>query len=272
MIKTPIIIISLLVPPAIAQETYRIKAGDVLTRLVQARYPTERIYGRNGKLAWIIKLNPQLINPNLLRPNEHIFFDLSTASIPEKPLLSCPAASEVINPEKTISRQVSGLPAIEEWNISALFGAKYLSLTQTGALGGAELGVLALNNIKLHSEFKYNEWSLGFQFDSYQFRTDTTDAVISDPMHAANLYGSYNWFLAGINLEQTPLIRNIDGNIELTRMTLMSLSLGAKKDFELPTQKPTALKLKGWFSYPFSVRSRPIPASRFLTLPGQSQS
>src|SRR5690606_25281582 len=70
-----------------------------------------------------------------------------------------------------------------------------------------------------------------------------------------NLYGSYGWLLGGLNIEQNPLFRNNNGNIEMTKMTLMSLSVGAKKDIELQTQKPTMLKLKGWLSYPLSASS-----------------
>jgi hypothetical protein len=72
-------------------------------------------------------------------------------------------------------------------------------------------------------------------------------------MHAVNFYGSYKWVLAGLNIEKIPLLRNNNGNIEMTKMTLMSLSLGVKKDIELPTRKPTMLKLKGWLSYPLTA-------------------
>jgi hypothetical protein len=41
----------------------------------------------------------------------------------------------------------------------------------------------------------------------------------------------------------------------MTKMTQIHLSLGAKKDFDLPTRKPTVIKLKGWVNYPFSSSS-----------------
>src|SRR5690606_1499350 len=45
------------------------------------------------------------------------------------------------------------------WNILVLYGAKYLSLTQSGAMGNAKLGTLFLNNLQFHSEFSIKNWS-----------------------------------------------------------------------------------------------------------------
>lgn len=251
-----IIVVSLLTGPGLAQDFYVVKFGDVLSRIVQNKYPSERIYGAKGKLAEVKKLNPRILNLNIIYPNQKIYFTPATVAqseqtIPEEESLVAQA------PEVTVEkkRDVSELNQVEEWNISALYGAKYLSLSQSGALGKAEVGVFFLNNLKLNSEFKFENWSFGFQFDSYKFKYKTLTSGDSQQMYAVNLYGSYGWLLGGLNIEQNPLFRNNNGNIEMTKMTLMSLSLGAKKDIELPTRKPTVLKLKGWLSYPLSASS-----------------
>lgn len=158
-------------------------------------------------------------------------------------------------PPKEKDRRVSETLGLEEWNISALYGAKYVSVSQSGALGKAEVGVLFLNDLKLNSEFLFDDWSFGFHLDSYKFKYETLTSGDSEQMYALNLFGSYKWFLGGLNIEQNPLFRNNSGNIEMTKMTLMYLSLGAKQDIELPTRKPTVLKLKGWVNYPFSSSS-----------------
>jgi hypothetical protein len=255
-LATQIIVVSLLTGPGLAQDFYVVKSGDVLSRIVQNKYPSERIYGAKGKLAEVKKLNPRILNLNIIYPNQKIYFTPATVAqseqtIPEEESLVAQA------PEVTVEkkRDVSELNQVEEWNISALYGAKYLSLSQSGALGKAEVGVLFLNNLKLNSEFKFDDWSFGFQFDSYKFKYKTLTAGDSQQMYAVNLYGSYGWLLGGLNIEQNPLFRNNNGNIEMTKMTLMSLSVGAKKDIELPTRKPTMLKLKGWLSYPLSASS-----------------
>lgn len=255
-LATQIIVVSLLTGPGLAQDFYVVKSGDVLSRIIQNKYPSERIYGAKGKLAEVKKLNPRILNLNIIYPNQKIYFTPATVAqseqtIPEEESLVAQA------PEVTVEkkRDVSELNQVEEWNISALYGAKYLSLSQSGALGKAEVGVLFLNNLKLNSEFKFDDWSFGFQFDSYKFKYKTLTAGDSQQMYAVNLYGSYGWLLGGLNIEQNPLFRNNNGNIEMAKMTLMSLSVGAKKDIELPTRKPTMLKLKGWLSYPLSASS-----------------
>jgi hypothetical protein len=267
----------------LAQDFYIVKSGDVLSRIVQNKYPSERIYGTNGKLAEVKKLNPRILNLNIIFPNQKIQFHPSiviensasiakteniiipdTSSVPEnfatdvverKPEIILDKKSEPAQQPKEKDRRVSENLGLEEWNISALYGAKYLSVSQTGALGKAEVGVLFLNDLKLNSEFLFDDWSFGFQFDSYKFKYETLTSGDSKQMYALNLFGSYKWFLGGLNIEQSPLFRNNSGNIEMTKMTLMYLSLGAKKDIELPTRKPTVLKLKGWMNFPFSSSS-----------------
>ena len=251
-----IIVVSLLTGPGLAQEFYVVKSEDVLSRIVQKKYPSERIYGAKGKLAEVKKLNPRILNLNIIYPNQRIYFTPATVAqskqtIPEEESLVAQAPEE----KAENKRDVSELNQVEEWNISALYGAKYLSISQSGALVEAKVGDIYLNNLKLNSEFNFEDWSFGFQFDSYKFKYKTLTAGDSQQMYAVNLYGSYGWLLGGLNIEQNPLFRNNNGNIEMTKMTLMSLSLGAKKDIELPTRKPTVLKLKGWLSYPLSASS-----------------
>lgn len=255
-LSVQVIIVSLFTGPGLAQDFYIVKSGDVLSRIVQNKYPSERIYGTNGKLAEVKKLNPRILNLNIIYPNQKIYFTPATVAQSTQPIVEEESQMKIAPKVKVEKkRDVSESKQLEEWNISALYGAKYLSLSQSGALGKAEVGVLFLNNLKLNSEFNFDDWSLGFQFNSYKFKYQTLTAGDSQQMYAVNLYGSYGWLLGGFNIEQNPLFRNNNGSIEMTKMTLMSLSVGAKKDIELPTRKPTVLKLKGWLSYPLSASS-----------------
>lgn len=278
-------VLSLLANYGFAQDFYTVKRGDTLSHIVKKNYPYDKLYGRRGKLVEVLQNNPHIKNPNLIFPNQKIYFVPAvvieptssvadslplTVLVEKAPLVeAAPESSqenfvgaktetipEVVEPpKKEESRKVSEQKGLEEWNFSALYGAKYLSVSQSGALGKAEVGVLFLNDLKLNSEFIFEDWSFGFQFDSYKFKYETLSTGDSKQMYAVNLYGSYKWFLGGLNIEQNPLFRNNNGNIEMTKMTLVYLSLGAKKDFELPTRKPTTLKLKGWVNYPLSSSS-----------------
>ncbi len=280
-----VIVVSMVASSGLAQDIYTVKFGDTLSHVVKRRYPTDKLYGRRGKLVEVLEHNPHITNPNRIFPNQKIHFvpaivveptqsvavvtpvivpeEMSpiVEATPERPQENFVEAKTEVTPEvieppkKEESRKVSEQKGLEEWNISALYGAKYLSVSQTGALGKAEVGVLFLNDLKLNSEFLFEDWSFGFQIDSYKFKYKTLNSGDSQQMYAVNLYGSYKWLLGGLNIEQNPLFRNNNGNIEMTKMTLMYLSLGAKKDFELPTRKPTTLKLKGWVNYPLSASS-----------------
>jgi hypothetical protein len=251
-----IIVVCLFIGPGLAQDFYVVKSGDVLSRILQNKYPSERIFGAKGKLAEVKKLNPRILNPNIIYPNQKIYFTPATVAHSTQPIVE-EELREAQAPEVKVEkiREVSEVNQVEEWNVSALYGAKYLSLSQSGALGKAEVGVLFLNNLKLNSEFNFDDWSFGFQFDSYKFKYKTLTAGDSQQMYAVNLYGSYGWILGGLNIEQNPLFRNNNGNVQMAKMTLMSLTVGVKKDIELPTRKPTMLKLKGWLSYPLSASS-----------------
>jgi hypothetical protein len=254
-IASQIIIVSLFACSGLAQNFYIVKYGDVLSRIVQNIYPNQRIYGRKGKITEVMKLNLDLRDPNIIYPNQKIYFTPARVVQLRPDQNLADSITPVCEIKENKKNEVNELKNIEKWSISALYGAKYLSFSPSGALGKAEVGVLFLNNIKLNSEFNFNDWTFGFQFDSYNFKYKTLTAGDSDQINAVNLYGSYGWILSGLNIEQNPLFRNNNGNIEMTKMTLMSLSFGAKKDIELAARKPTMLKLKGWLSYPLSSSS-----------------
>ncbi len=117
----------------------------------------------------------------------------------------------------------------------------------------ADVGVLFLNNLKLQSEFIFEDWSAWFLIDSYKFKFEFSDSADEARMYSLDLGISYKWMLTAMQVNQFPIFRNNSGAVEMARASIMAFSLGGKKDIELPTQKLTRLKLKGWLSYPLSV-------------------
>jgi hypothetical protein len=243
-------------------ETYVVKKGDILSKLVMKRIPQGRLYGPHGKLVKILSNNPQIKNPNLIYPNQIINFITDKIEIQAKPIQilsnseklksSPPKTNETLLESKKVNRHLSFVKGMDEWNISALYGVKYLSFSQTGELGSGDLGVLFLNYLKVNSEFIFDTWSFGFQFDSYKFKYEALSSGDSKQIYSLNLYGSYKWIIGGFGIEESPLFKSNSESIEMTKMSLMYFSLGAKKEIELPTLKPTVIKLKGWLKYPFS--------------------
>lgn len=248
--------VPMLMGQVFAQDIYMVRKGNTLSELVKRHFPHHRLYGPQGKLAEILKLNPQITNPNLIFPNQELYLTpiVATESTAREifPVIEAETLLPPVSEEVVTSQEVG---KSSEWNISGLYGMKYLSVSQSGALGKADVGVMFFNDLKVNSEFIFEDYSWGFQIDTYRFKYEAMGAGDAKQMHALKLFGSYQWFLAGINLEQSPLFRNNNSSVEMTKMTLMNLSLGAKKDYKLQTSKPTVLKLKGWLNYPFSSSS-----------------
>lgn len=239
-----VIMLPICVIQGFAQNFYTVKNGDTLSHIVKKHFPSEKLYGPNGKISEVLLRNPHINDPNVIYPNLEIQFEKSE-------IVSKPVIPESVMPEPVNSETLQ----LEEWNISALYGVNYLSISQSGALGKADIGVVLLNNLTFNSEFIVNDWSLGFQLNSYKFKYQTLTSSDAKQIYSLNLFGSYKWFMAGLNIEQGPLFRNNSGNIEITKMTLISASIGAKKDINFSLKKPTTLKLKGWVNYPLSTSS-----------------
>ncbi len=248
----PSLVIFLIAGMGLAQDAYIIKDGDILSRIVEEQFPEERIYGPKGKLHEVKGLNPQLENLDTLLPNQKIILPPRQQDIPT-PKLNEKKKNIVTESKKPRNKEEKKVIEIKK-NISAAYGMRYVSVSQTGALGKPDTAVIIFNNLRLNSEFNFNDWSIGFQFESYKI-PPLLDAKNSEQMYALNLYGSYRWILFGIDTEQNPLFRNNLGKFDMTKMTTVSLSVGARKDFNLPAEKPTMLILKGWLSRPISVSS-----------------
>ncbi len=237
--------------------TYIVKRGDVLSRIVQTHYPKDRLYGPSGRLQEVLSLNSQIKNPDLIYPNQIIRLNTKDEESNDSLIQSDQEdleehsddsylSADKLKEEKKLRESLEEVPL----RVSVLYGSKYLSVSQSGALGAAEIGALFLNNIKFHSEFALKKWSLGFLFDSYPFRYDSPNKSDSATMYSLDIYAAYNWFLSGLSMEQNPLLRNKDGTVELSKMTVMSLLMGYKKDYQWSTKKPIILRLKSSVSYP----------------------
>ncbi len=183
------------------------------------------------------------------------------ASTPKKrmdspPLYTPPAVTEVeVEKSKLAQRKISSLEAREEWNISLAYGVKLLSITQKVGTIDADLGMVYPSNVQLVSEFVYNDWSTWFQFNTYEFSYETTSSKGKDRMSSAELGLSYKWLMGALGVEQNPLFNMSDEIIGLARQSTTYVAVGAQKDIELSTQKPSSLNLKAWFSLPVATSS-----------------
>lgn len=231
---------------AVWSAPYVVQEGETLSQIIQRKFPNERIFGKSGKLREVLSSNKFIKNPNKIYPNQVILFN-DEEIVKEKeekfvPDVAC--EGPVLKPTPTAIR--------DEWNLSALYGAKYTSVNQTGAIGRAELGVLFLNNFKLKSDFRYNDWGINAEFETYEFKYKSLTNSDSDRMNSMDLGFSYKWFTSGVGLKQVPIFRNNSGDIQMATQTIGFLKFGAKKEISLQTIKPTFVKFEGGLSLPFS--------------------
>ena len=245
---------------AYAAQFHQVKKGESLSRLIERTFPDQRIYGKRGKLAEIIALNPQLSNPDKIYPGDIIYLTkedevlVENVSEPERTIIEDEgviAPVDLENTEETYSHTENRIQ--NPWKVSLYWGVRDLSITQEEDLGKGDVKVVYFNNLSLHTEYLFPKASLGFQYNTLNMRYRAFGQTNEERIHSLFLYGSYRWMLAGLQFDQLPLFKNTRSEVEMMKMTPMFLNIGARKEFDLPWGQPTQLALKGWFGYPTSI-------------------
>ena len=225
-----------------ALETYTVKKNETLSEITRLHFPEQRIYGPRGKLKEILNQNPQIKNPDLIRPRQIIQFATSPAPIIEIIPEEIPHTPE---------------PIKESWKrrISLFYGVKYLSFSQSGVLGDADVGVLYFNNFKLNSELTFKDWMLGLQLETYDFKYKSSTTSNTLRMNSLSLLGGYKWFVGGVAFEQNPFINNTTGRLQLTKTTTTTLQAGMRKVFQLQDEQKTTVRTQALLKYPLQSTS-----------------
>lgn len=238
-----------------ASDEYVVKKGDVVSRVVKDHYPNDQLYGPRGKIIEILKNNPHIKNADLVFPKQKIKLNTASDSSLERVVILDHADDPIadVDPSETI--QTTDEKSDGNWKVSLYYGAKDLSVNQKGVLGKGEVGVLYFNYLRLHTEYQVNKWAWGFQYDTFNLRYRALGETRTNRMNGLFLYGSYNWLLAGLHFDQTPLFKNSGTEVDFYKVTPAYLSLGARKDFDLKWNRPATIALKGWFGYPLKVFS-----------------
>jgi hypothetical protein len=156
--------------------------------------------------------------------------------------------------QKAPSRAISFIPGLNAWNTSVTYGPKYLSMKQNGSLiDGADVSVTLFNNMKVKSEFIFDNWASWFRFETYRFKYASLTKEDSKPMNALEFGVSYKGLIATLGSDENPLFRDNGGEVELASMNILYLGVGYKKDFEIPSMSETFLRIKGIVRYPIST-------------------
>jgi len=151
-------------------------------------------------------------------------------------------------------RKVSFLPGLDDWDLSILYGARFISVSQSGAMGSTDLGVLFLNDLNLQSDFHLEDWHAWFQLDSYSFKYEASGKSDEQSLVSLDLGVAYRWMLFGIDFKQTPLFQT-QSDVKMAQENALLVSVGAFHQIDLQARKPTTLDFRGWIQYPLSVSS-----------------
>lgn len=257
-ILIPTLISATFLAPVNALEYYIVQPGDILSKVLLEKFPGERVYGRKGKINKVIKQNPEIKDPNFIKPNQTIVLEsANNLSLPEtlknEEIAKEEPAVEVAENNIFISEEK--LPAeaqLLNWKTGIHYGYKHLSVNQTGALGTAKFGVSFFNDIKVRSELQKDDLGLWLQFERYAFKYRYANSLTENKfsLNSFDLGTSYKMMFLGASYEQRPVFRKIPSDLESTILSNLSVNIGLKKDFSLSESKTTKLSLLGWASLP----------------------
>ena len=128
-------------------------------------------------------------------------------------------------------------------------GANYYSHNQKGALGGANVGALFLNNLSISTSYERKNFKMETQAQSYKFKYDAGGTQTERRLYSYGFNIFYKNFFLGLNIEQQPLFKNNGSNIEMTTETAVLPSLGLKWDIPLSTTIETHLHIQTSLNY-----------------------
>lgn len=252
--------------------TYVVRKGEVLSEIIYRDIPG-RIYGKNGNLAKILQLNPEIKDPNKIVDGQKINFGNLLATLGVVPDTGAETtrtlASDPVNPEATEAKlaipQEATLPiqtTDEELKLSfdVGYGTTLMNLNQTGAFGGIEGLSQAINTVQVEAETHYKKWHAVFEFSNYSldFGTDTSNAASKESKNFRDfsVLGGYGIFDFGIHGKTAPILKT-SGATTLNWVDFTTVSAVAgmhfDKEFVGPSRRPFRFLSAFRLEYPWQA-------------------
>lgn len=226
---------------------YLVREGDTLSEVVKVHFPDSRIYGNSGKIKDVLKLNPNLRNPDLILPNDKILLEKTRISASEDEEYAPSSSSSVVGEVEVDD---------SEWLTTLYYGARYTQFSQSGSLAGADLGVLLLNEVTFRTEYRQKDWSWGLGLNTYRFEySQSTVGSGSERLRHLDLFLAKKWLIAGVGVMEQPIFRNNLGSVEMGRQTFSYMKIGYRKSHSLTPFKSTNLNFKALLMFPFKFSS-----------------
>ena len=259
---------------SLSAEVYQVKPNDSLSVIIQNNYPDFRIFGSSGMLKKIMSLNPKIKKADLIYVNQKIFLPKEMKNN-DQIATQQPLPAEIVPAQVTKQEQAPIIPEKHEtvtpppstrvisndqlqsdiWTLKVLYGMKLLSVDQSETLTGVKLSTLATDNLKLESEFKYDNLKFLGSYESHSFSCGSSLITKQTKLSTFEMDGVWNNYLMGFSLKELPLIKATTTSLDLTKESQIGLILGYDKTWVLPTTKPTSIDLRSSIIIPFSASS-----------------
>ncbi len=235
-----------------SQSVYTVKLGDILSKIVETHTsPTPALYGKNGRIHRVVLLNPNIKNPHEIYAGDQIILQkkITTPSKRKKPEVSAQ------KPNLNKKNNAEGSQFQDWWSIGALYGLKYFDYQQNGVLGNADLTLTMAGTISTHTQYRRGDYKFRFTYQTYHFEYTTPSSTGNKRLNSFDLLGSYKEIKIGASFYDTPILKNDNGNILLSKISLLTFKLGYEKKWFLPLKKLTAVSLGSTFSYLITGKS-----------------
>lgn len=231
----------LIVNLAFAHNVYIVKSGDTISKIVENNTaPPPALYGKNGRLAKVLSLNPSISDINRIVIGQKIILEKSIVLVENK----LPSAKTQI-----IEDKIDLTSVVDSWKIGINYGLKYFTLDQSGILGSGNLAVLVTDALTFSSIYQVNDFSINFDYHSFGLEYEASGSSDSKNYSSFDLYGSYRSFIAGIGASNKPLFKNDSGSISLAKLSALSLRFGYQTFWTIKSNKQTQLKFRALLDY-----------------------
>ena len=234
----------------ISQE-YTVRRGDVLSKIVSRFFPKTQLYGELGKLNQIVDMNSEIKDQHLIFPDQVIKLriDTNTKKVDEK----IPDVLSRDNQVDVKSAEILRAPVKRNWpiDVSVLYGAKYISYSQLGAIGQASLNGVFSNYFLVNTEISSEKFKGQFTFETFSVNYKTSTSLIDKSLYNFDFGLTRQWIFASAGVEQLPIISDGSGVVNLTKQSLIYIGLGVRKEIEVSLVRPVFIELKSEIRYPF---------------------
>jgi hypothetical protein len=242
--------------------SYTVKNGDTFSEIVD-KYtaPPPSLYGKNGRIARILALNPNIKDPNFIMIGETITLEKISKNRGLENRFDRPSkiSKLVLDETKIKEGQLKGErgqvhPVLDKddtgiFDFGIGYGGKFYSHGQSGALGSANVGALFLNNLSFFTSYEKRNFKLETEANTYKFKYDVNGSSSEKQLYSYSLRSFYQNFFLGITFEQQPLFKNGGNGVEMVAETSILPSLGYKWDIELSSKIETRLLLQTSVGY-----------------------